>query len=141
MEDERYFKKARIIASVSDYDRTHVGCVAIYKKHIIGIGCNGEKTHPMQTYYNKFRSPDDPNEKKELLGKVHAEMMCLNAISKLDIDFSKVHLYVYRIRKDRPFGLSKPCPACIKAIKEMGIKHIHYTTNDGYAYEKILVNV
>ena len=51
--------------------------------------------------------------------------------------FSKVKLYIYRIRKDQPFGLSRPCPSCMAAIKDLGIKDIYYTTNDGYVYERI----
>lgn len=53
--DYRYFEKARQVADVSDFARTHMGCVAIYQGRIIGIGCNTNKTHPKQDYYNQFR--------------------------------------------------------------------------------------
>lgn len=46
-------------------------------------------------------------------------------------------LYIYRIRKDQPFGLFRPCPSCIAAIKDLGIKDIHYTSNDEYVHERI----
>lgn len=131
----RYFKKARSAALLSDYSRTHTGCIAVYQNSIIGIGCNSNKTHPRQGFYNKYKYVNDSA--FESPPKIHAEMMCLNAIKKLDIDFSKVHLYIYRIRNDQPGGLSRPCPACMRAIKDVGIKHIHYTTNDGYAYERL----
>lgn len=29
------------------------------------------------------------------------------------------------------------CPSCMAAIKDLGIRHIYYTTNDGYAYEEV----
>lgn len=33
--------------------------------------------------------------------------------------------------------MARPCPSCMAAIKDIGISHIYYTTNDGYAYEKL----
>ena len=69
--------------------------------------------------------------------KLHAEINCLNQIRHLDINFSKVKLYIYRIRKDQPFGMARPCPSCMAAIKDLGIKNIYYTTNDGYSYERL----
>lgn len=44
----RYFKKAKYAASISDYPKIHVGCIAVYHGNIIGIGCNTNRTHPMQ---------------------------------------------------------------------------------------------
>ena len=128
--DFRYFNKARQVATVSDYHKVHVGCVAVYKNQIIGLGCNCNKTHPTQKLYNRYRNDSD-----DLLPKLHAEISCLNQIKNLDINFTKVKLYIYRIRKDQPFGLARPCLSCIAAIKDLGIKEIHYTTNNGYAYE------
>lgn len=128
----KYFRKARQVALISDFHKTHVGCVAVYHGNIIGIGCNCNKTHPVQKFYNKYRDSRD-----DLLPKLHAEINCINSIRHLDINFSKVKLYIYRIRKDKPFGISRPCPSCMAAIKDIGIKDIYYTTNDGYAYETI----
>jgi len=72
-----------------------------------------------------------------MLPKLHAEINCLNSIKHLDINFSKVKLYIYRIRKDQPYGLSRPCPSCVAAIKDLGIRDIYYTSNDGFVYEWI----
>lgn len=130
--DYKYFDKAREIATLSDFRKTHVGCIAIYQGNIIGLGCNCNKTHPIQQYYNKYRIQSD-----SMLPKLHAEISCLNSIKDLEINFSKVKLYIYRIRKDQAFGLSRPCPSCMAAIKDMGIRDIYYTTNDGFAYERI----
>ena len=131
----KYFAKARQAANLSDYHKTHVGCVAVYHGQVIGLGYNTNKTHPIQKYYNKYREPSDT-----MLPKLHAEINCLNQIKHIDINFSKVKLYIYRIRNDQPFGLSRPCPSCMAAIKDLGIKDIYYTTNDGYAYEKLEKN-
>ena len=130
--DYKHFNKAKQVALVSDYRKIHIGCIAVYQGKLVGIGCNCNKTHPTQKYYNKYRIQSD-----ELLPKLHAEINCINQIKHLDINFSKVKLYIYRIRKDQDYGISRPCPSCMAAIKDLGIKQIYYTTNDGYAYEKL----
>lgn len=33
--------------------------------------------------------------------------------------------------------MARPCASCMQAIKDLGIREIYYTTNDGYSYEKI----
>ncbi len=130
--DYRYFDKARQAALISDFHKTHIGCVAVYQGQVIGLGCNCNKTHPAQKFYNRYRKQSD-----SMLPKLHAEINCINQIKHLDINFSKVKLYIYRIRKDQPYGLSRPCPSCMAAIKDLGIRDIYYTSNDGYAYERI----
>lgn len=130
--DYRFFEKAKKVASVSDFYKTHMGCVAVYQGQVIGLGCNCNKTHPSQQYYNQYREKSD-----SLLAKLHAEMSCLNSIKNQNVNFSKVKLYIYRIRKSQPFGLARPCPSCMAAIRDLGIRDIYYTTNDGYAYEKL----
>ena len=131
--DYKYFQKAHQIATISDYKKTHVGCVAVYQGQVIGLGCNCNKTHPVQKKYNRYR-------KDLMLPKLHVEISCLNQIKHLNINFSKVKLYIYRIRKDQPFGMARPCPSCMAAIKDLGIRDVYYTTNDGYVYEKLEKN-
>ena len=130
--DYKYFDKARQAALISDFHKTHIGCIAVYQGNIIGIGCNCNKTHPMQQKYNKYRKKS-----YESLPKLHAEINCINTIKHLDINFSKVKLYIYRIRKDQPFGLARPCPSCMAAIQDLEIRDIYYTTNDGYVHERL----
>lgn len=134
--DYRYFAKAHKVAEISDFCKVHVGCVAVYQGDVIGIGCNANKTHPTQHYYNRYRNANNV-EKKYLAPKLHAEISCINSIRNLDITFSKVKLYIYRIRYDRPYGLARPCPSCMAAIRDLGIREIYYTTDDGFIYEKV----
>ena len=130
--DYKYFLKARQVATISDYYKTHIGCVAVYQGQVIGLGCNTNKTHPVQKFYNRYREPSDT-----MLPKLHAEISCINQIKHLNINFSKVKLYIYRIRKDQPYGMARPCPSCMAAIRDLGIRDIYYTTNDGYVCERI----
>ena len=59
--DYRFYKKAKQVAKISDFKKVHIGCVAVYQGKIIGIGCNTNKTHPLQKYYNKYREEDVNN--------------------------------------------------------------------------------
>lgn len=69
-------------------------------------------------------------------------MSCINSIKHLDVNFSKVKLYIYRNTRsnNNSYGMARPCPSCMAAIKDLGIKNIYYTTNEGYVHEKILSN-
>lgn len=134
--DYRFYKKAKQVAKISDFKKVHIGCIAVYQGKIIGIGCNTNKTHPLQKYYNKYREEDINN---TFVPKLHAEINCLNSIRHLDINFHKVKLYIFRDCKYNAsgIGISRPCPSCMAAITDLGIQHIYYTTDDGYAYERI----
>ena len=134
--DYKYFLKARQVATISDYYKTHIGCVAVYQGQVIGLGCNTNKTHPVQKFYNRYREPSDT-----MLPKLHAEISRINQIKHLNINFSKVKLYIYRIRKDQPYGMARPCPSCMAAIRDLGIRDIYYTTNEGYSYERLENNI
>lgn len=129
--DYRFFEKAKQVATVSDFNKVHIGCVAVYQGKIIGIGCNTNKTHPSQAKYNRLRSD------MWIKHTAHAEIACINQIKHMDIKWSKVKLYIFRTRQDKPYGMCRPCSACMAAIKDMGIKNIYYTSNDGYCYECI----
>lgn len=134
--DYKFFNKAKQASEISDFPKVHVGCVAVYKGRIIGIACNCTKTHPVQKYYNRYREDGE-----EFSPKLHAEINCLNSIKHMNIQFNKVKLYIYRPMISRKTGLSRPCASCMAAIKNLGIKHIYYTTDTGFAYEKILDDV
>ena len=131
---EKYFEMTKRVAMNSEFNRVHVGCIAIYKGKMIGSGFNSEKTHPMQYHYNRYRLNDNVIS-TNLLPKIHAEIMCISSIKNQDIDFKKVKLFIYKIRNDQPFGNARPCPACMNAIMDMGIRNIYYTTDVGYAHE------
>lgn len=137
--NKRYFKFAREASKNATYQGSHnfspaIGAVAVYKGSIVATASNTNKTSPLQAKYNIYRFRDS-----NTLDKAHAEV-CL--IQKLrwkfgdSIDWSKVHIYLYREYKDGSLGPSRPCPACLALIKELGIKRIAYTTEDGYAEEK-----
>lgn len=139
MNDSHLFKLAREHSFSADYtgcNKVKIGCIAVYKGTVLAFGANTDKTHPQQKKYNRWRFNED-SATKYLPDKCHSEIRVLNQIRYLDIDFSKVHLYIYRELKNGHPALARPCPSCIAAIRNFGIKHIKYTTYDGFAHEKL----
>ena len=132
--DMRFFCFAAKAAAMSDYGKFHIGAVAVYKGRVIAEGYNSKKTHPFQKKYDVYRGFRDGHQPPHYL---HAEIDCLNRIDKDKYDMSKVKIYVYRKRRDMPHGISRPCPACMQAIKDAGIKEVFYSTDQGYANEHI----
>lgn len=141
--DMRMFDKALKIAALSDFKQFKTGCVLTYKKHILAFAPNGEKTSPEQAHYNKFRNFNHV-QGKPIHHKIHAEIAALHKVPYpvgLETDWNKVNVYVARISPGRKkgIGLARPCEGCLKALEDIGIRNIFYTTNDGTcAYERIL---
>lgn len=128
-----FFKHAKNMANMSDFYRSPTGCVVVYKNKIIGAGFNTCKTHPIQRKYNwlRFDCESSPH-------CMHAEVNALcTLMHNKDINWDKVNVYVYREHKNGVRAMARPCKSCMQLIKDLGIKYIHYTTEDGYAFEEI----
>ena len=137
--NKRFFKFARAASKGATYQGSHnfapmIGAVAVYKGSIVATACNTNKTSPLQAKYNVYRFKDS-----NTLDKAHAEVVLVQKLRWKfgnGLDWSKVHLYLYREYKDGTLAPSRPCKSCLAMIKELGIKRIAYTTEDGYAEEK-----
>lgn len=130
--DEKYFEAAKSVAKTSKHHKARIGCVLVNNRDIISVGVNGRKTHPLQAHYNKYRIFDNGEKCKNLL---HAE---LDAIIKYKDDIPKgSKIYIFRIWKTGKVGIGRPCPGCMLALRERGINDIYYTTDEGYAYERL----
>jgi len=137
MNDDHLFKIAREESKEADYcgaTAVRIGCIAVYHGTVLAKGHNSDKTHTVQKRYNKWRFKQIDG--KYLPDKSHAEISVLSKIKYLDIDFSKVHLYVYREFADGSPAMARPCKACLAAAEALGIKNISYSTNGGYANER-----
>lgn len=111
----------------SEHKQFKVGCVILDKKgNVIAEGYNQKKTHPMQYKYAERNN----REKKIYL---HAE---ISALVKCRAEPHEI--IVVRVKKDGSYGLAKPCPICMSAIMESGIKNIVYSTDEG-TFEEIKV--
>ena len=125
--------KAKAASSLSDFPTHKLGAVMMLGNKVLSVGYNITKTHPIQKTYNIERGYDQ-NVKNN--GQVHAEMMCIINTRYMDVDWSKVSLYIYREHKNHSPALAKPCPACERAIKERGISQVYYTT-EGIPYKAV----
>lgn len=130
-----YLSLARNACYYSDFVKARLGAVLIYKGKVVSVGWNSTKTSPLQRQLNRYRGYDvDASEAHNTL---HAEVSCLTKAKDLDIDWGRANLFIYRIKKDGSSGLAKPCKGCQALIKSMGIKNVYYSTENGWAYERI----
>ena len=135
---KKYLNMAKNVSEMSTfYKQHHLGAIFTYKNRVLSDGWNSLKSSPIQKEYNKYRdfAFDSPNN-----GTLHAEMMALVRCRDMDVDWSKVSVFVYREHADGHPALARCCPACMKALKDKGIKNIYYSTEfspDGFTYERI----
>ena len=139
--DYKMFEKARQVAQTSDFKPFKLGCVIAYKGHILATGANSNKTHPIQKKYNKKYRPFNKST-KPIKDSVHAEIMALSSIPapiEQSINWREVKVYIYRIcpGKRLGMGMARSCPACMAALRDKGIHQIYYSTDDGFAVEKL----
>ena len=129
-----FFDIAKKVSELSTFHRKNVkiGCLIVSGHRIISSGYNSDKTNPIQKKYNRLRfSVETPH-------KLHAEISALlPLLNNKDIDFSKVKIFTYREKADHSLGKSRPCKSCMALIKDLGIKNIYYTTDDGYCHEVV----
>ena len=129
MTKTRGYELAKQASQKSDFHRCSTGAVAIYNNKVLAFGWNSDKTSSLQARYNKVRGFDGYAFKSS----IHAEMMVINKIKYLDIDFNQVRIFVWR-GKTEPM-VSKPCAACEKALRDLGIRRVFYTGSNSYIEE------
>jgi tRNA(Arg) A34 adenosine deaminase TadA len=88
--------------------KTHTAC-----KHLKGRGTNEDTAYPF----------------------LHAEIRALLGLRIEDTQGGSI--YVYRQRKDGTIGNARPCPGCLQVIKELGIRRIYFTVDNGYKQEEV----
>ena len=136
--NKRYFKFAREASLRATYQGTRsapqIGAVAVYKKSIVAEAWNSNKTSPLQAKYNvyRFSETDTP-------AKLHCETALIQKLRWKfgdSIQWDKLDIYLYREYKDGSLAPSRPCSSCLMLLKELGLRRIHYTTEDGFVTEK-----
>lgn len=134
---KRFFKEAKSCLCNVDYtgaSSAQIGAVAVYHGMVIARGWNQNKTHTLQQRYNIYRfNMTGPH---YCPSKIHAEMDIISKIRHLDIDFRKVHIYVYRETKNGDRAMSRPCESCCRALRDLGVRKVFYTTDKGYCEER-----
>ena len=126
--EQRFCNIAKEMSQLSNFSRARVGAVVTSGKRILSASCNSTKTRPLQFYYNKYRNFEDYKNSNSC---EHAEISALSPLIGKEIEWDKVSIYTYRELKNGKRGCSKPCEACSKLIKELGIKTVYYIDEDG----------
>ena len=110
--------------------RTFHVTFAILQSRIVCIRTNNAKTHSVNLRNPKHNSQsglDISASKFEC-----SEFRALHYLKQTtNVDFRKVTLINVRIRKNKTFGLAKPCESCRSLIKYHGIKTVIYTNDVG----------
>jgi deoxycytidylate deaminase len=130
MNHNRHLEEARAVSLLSDFDRVHIGCVITYNDKVIASGYNNRKTDPVQAKYNRYRKSYGTRTKHFC----HAEVMALKRIVNLELDSRNIIVYNYRENADGRPSLSRPCPACMRFIKDLGIRRLIYSTDNEYGW-------
>ncbi len=130
----KFFNVAKSVSELSDFYKSHTGCIVVYHKSILSTGYNQNKTHTDQRVYNAYRFKEAPGTKH----CVHAEVDALSKIKHMGIDWHKTKIYVYREHKlNKTPMLAKPCPSCMAYLRALGIRNIYYSDYDGYSFLKL----
>lgn len=104
-----YFRLARLLSLHSDCN-PKMGAVII-KNGIIGVGFNMKKKRPGFIHLDS--------------NSLHAEM---KALINAGFNVKGCSIYVYRELFDGSPALARPCPACMRKLRNHGIKKVYYTT-------------
>ena len=110
-------RAVKLAKDKEDEELFRLGAVIVDRsKRIIASSTNKmTKTHPIQKQWSKKVS----NGKQIYL---HAEIAALVKCRK-----QPYAIYVARVLKDNTEALARPCPVCMAALKEAGVKKIFYT--------------
>lgn len=102
------------------------------KNHIISIGMNSPKTHPLNLKYN-YVNKNNQNI-SDIVG-THSE---LSAVIKLgEEDCSGLTLVNTRINRNGELDFSAPCSGCKDMIKQLNFKNVFYSILSN-KFEKML---
>ena len=111
------------IASKLPYKPRLCAIVTDKKGNILGIGTNSyTKSHPRQKYYSTKSGGSESRIylHAELDSIIRARNGCPHAIYIARAKGAGNSGYIER-------GIAKPCPACERAIRDAGIREVHYT--------------
>lgn len=119
MKHKRFFELCERLSYKSNHGKFRIGAIIVEKSRVIGVGFNQVKTSPYSGHKFNMR---------------HAEFNAILNTHREDL--SGCELYVFRRGFDNKVRISKPCGSCHKFLKQMGIKKVYYSINDGFeSYE------
>lgn len=127
--------RARELSLKSHYKKgQRIGAIVVIGNKIISGATNETKSHPIQFRLNPLRFEESKYDRCH--NYIHAEMKCI--LKCKGVDFKKAKIYVYREDLEGRLRMCRPCNACMAMIKEVGIRHVYYTSPDGFVHEVIV---
>lgn len=124
----RYYEKAKLTSNESNHEKP-MGCVIVCGNFIVSRGFNKTKSHTIQHRNDRKSNYYAPN------ACMHAEVDALIKSGRFDL--TGCEIFLYRQDKHGNIANSRPCISCMPALESAGIKHVFYTTKEGFAYERI----
>lgn len=122
-----------IAVAMSSQSKKKVGSIILKKNKLIASAVNLEdKTHPIQASYGERASCIHNNEGLKHKQYLHAEIYSIiKSKGKGDT------IIVARVggRGGKELRMARPCSVCSICLLETGIKHVHYSTDNGFYYE------
>lgn len=109
-------RSAGIEAKKSKHKQHRMGAVIVKGGRIISFG------------HNKLR-PSKELKTETIHAEEDAVLQAIKAGGIQSLVSSKI--YVTRFTKGGSIGLSKPCSRCMALLTSVGVRQVHYTTNDG----------
>jgi deoxycytidylate deaminase len=125
----RYFNVAKTKCLESTHHSAMVGSCIVKGNYVVSEGVNKVKSHTVQFYLDRSTNYYSKH------ANIHAEVSALVASGRRCVIGSEI--YIYREDRNGDLANCRPCPSCMKAIRQAGIKHIFYTNVDGFNYERI----
>ena len=132
---KRGFKLAKAAREASTWKGPHLGASLIYKNRVLAMGWNSEKETKLQKSFNRYRTFDAEKYKNCEHAEIHALRNLIRNYNLKEIDMKKVNIFIYREWKDGTTALAKPCIACEMALRDIGIRNVFYTGENGIVYE------
>lgn len=118
-------KQATKLAEKSECYKYKLGAVIKDRwGETISTGWNKRKTHPTQhRHATAAGSPDRIY--------LHAEIDAIVKLAKDDTWRAAYSMTIVRLTRKGKLGMARPCPVCMRALKELDIRWIEYTNGKG----------
>ena len=119
-------------------NRYKLSAAVVYKGHMVSIGVNQNKTHPIMNA--------DAYKDEQIF--LHAEADAIQKALKIlsPQQLSRCDLYIVRVKRSDfqtkwITGLAKPCAGCSQLIRKFNIKNVYYSVEKEVDSNDICVNI
>jgi len=121
-----------VTVAMSSPSKKQMGAILLKKKKIVAASCNyDKKSHPVQHWWAQKTA--------ELYGKdfsekvfIHAE---IGAMVKCKTDADTIIVCRVGGHGRDELRNARPCKICSAYLMYSNIKHVHYSTDNGFVYE------